>query len=602
MFSSFKKSACDHKARILKTASIVCGLYIAKHYISDRLGEVKARLEQDRAARDSLHRRFQQTQDDVSFTVMALLSTLGDQILENMDVEAITSELQARSKTKNARQLNGSGQSALASTDLASSFAVVQEHEVRSPNGPASVTSTDLVEVDSGASIYESSAEPQGKVQTSDNVRTKSTMSDSNASKENVSLHSSRSEDFTSSSVVTNFSAPRTKAELWNEVKMLTITRTLTTLYSTTLLCLFTTVQLTLLARAKYVKSVLEQERDERLREQLESELSLSKILFDGGQGLASLMSQDFEAISGKEGVVDEAISEDVESKYLTLSWWLLHVGWKDVGERVKRGVEEVFDSVSLKTKLNIMDLHRLVGDVRRRVEHEITFEGTERRINFISTLLPPTPEMVQHVLTQGGFPSNAEFTPSLPNLCGSGADKLTQEALSTSLSSSQLSNSNYCSNLNTTTDPFAALFPGVNTLAPSAPTPAGLSILDLQQSTLPLPNPHPHTADKPFTSLFEETRSLICSSDFMVVLENCLDRAVEVLLNGLEKDVFVSSEAGEGEEARVRFASLLPGLSRWSSLALKSIPCELVDNVLAVRELPCLSAITFAKFEDKFR
>jgi len=89
---------------------------------------------------------------------------------------------------------------------------------------------------------------------------------------------------------------------------------------------------------------VLEQERDERLREQLESELSLSKILFDGGQGLASLMSQDFEAISGKEGVVDEAISEDVESKYLTLSWWLLHVGWKDVGERVKRGVEEVFD------------------------------------------------------------------------------------------------------------------------------------------------------------------------------------------------------------------------------------------------------------------
>lgn len=60
-----------------------------------------------------------------------------------------------------------------------------------------------------------------------------------------------------------------------------------------------------------------------------------------------------------------------------------------------------------------------------------------------------------------------------------------------------------------------------------------------------------------------------------MVVLENCLDRAVEVLLNGLEKNVFVSSE---GEEARVRFASLLPGLSRWSSLALKSIPCELVD------------------------
>lgn len=45
---------------------------------------------------------------------------------------------------------------------------------------------------------------------------------------------------------------------------------------------------------------------------------------------------------------------------------------------------ETVCVSVSLKTKLNIMDLHRLVGDVRRRVEHEITFEGTERRIKSV--------------------------------------------------------------------------------------------------------------------------------------------------------------------------------------------------------------------------
>ena len=126
------------------------------------------------------------------------------------------------------------------------------------------------------------------------------------------------------------------------------ITRTMTTLYSTTLLCLLTTVQLTLLARAKYIKSILEQERDERTREHLQSELSLSRILFGGGQGLTSLMSQDSEMLLGKEEVSDEAISEDAESKYLTLSWWLLHVGWKDVGERVRRGVEEVFDGYGL--------------------------------------------------------------------------------------------------------------------------------------------------------------------------------------------------------------------------------------------------------------
>ena len=52
MLSSFKKSACNRKAGIAKTATIVCGLYIAKNYIGDRLEEVKTRLEQDRAARD----------------------------------------------------------------------------------------------------------------------------------------------------------------------------------------------------------------------------------------------------------------------------------------------------------------------------------------------------------------------------------------------------------------------------------------------------------------------------------------------------------------------------------------------------------------------
>lgn len=39
-----------------------------------------------------------------------------------------------------------------------------------------------------------------------------------------------------------------------------------------------------------------------------------------------------------------EVISEETERKFLTLSWWILHVGWKDVGERVRRGVEEVFE------------------------------------------------------------------------------------------------------------------------------------------------------------------------------------------------------------------------------------------------------------------
>lgn len=38
----------------------------------------------------------------------------------------------------------------------------------------------------------------------------------------------------------------------------------------------------------------------------------------------------------------EDRVNEDVERKYLTFSWWLLHEGWKVVQQRVEEKVEEV--------------------------------------------------------------------------------------------------------------------------------------------------------------------------------------------------------------------------------------------------------------------
>ena len=43
------------------------------------------------------------------------------------------------------------------------------------------------------------------------------------------------------------------------------------------------------------------------------------------------------------EGQPLEPIAQEAENRFLTMNWWILHVGWKDVGERVRRGVEEAF-------------------------------------------------------------------------------------------------------------------------------------------------------------------------------------------------------------------------------------------------------------------
>ncbi len=77
--------------------------------------------------------------------------------------------------------------------------------------------------------------------------------------------------------------------------------------------------------------------------------------------------------------------------------------------------------------------------------------------------------------------------------------------------------------------------------------------------------------------TLLEETRDLLTSSNFSLVLERALDRATSLLFDGLSQNVFVGQE-GEESEVRLRTASVLPGLARWSSLALNGLPNELVD------------------------
>ena len=40
--------------------------------------------------------------------------------------------------------------------------------------------------------------------------------------------------------------------------------------------------------------------------------------------------------------------------------------------------------STNLTTRVGPMELHRLLLDIRRRVEHEVTYEGTERRTKWV--------------------------------------------------------------------------------------------------------------------------------------------------------------------------------------------------------------------------
>lgn len=101
----------------------------------------------------SLRRRFQQTQEDVSYTILALIPTLSEQILDQMNIEALTQELQTRSKARNAarKQLQPEPSS------LASSIVDLHERDTRSDvESAASHTSTSFDDVNASSSMSHS--------------------------------------------------------------------------------------------------------------------------------------------------------------------------------------------------------------------------------------------------------------------------------------------------------------------------------------------------------------------------------------------------------------------------------------------------------------
>jgi peroxin-3 len=132
---------------------------------------------------------------------------------------------------------------------------------------------------------------------------------------------------------------------LFDSFSAAAVTRALTVLYSATLLSIFTHIQLSLLGRYKYVQSIIQLERDEREREEMEFNTSFASLFSTfpaADRDVEALLSGNGQWLEGD--IWRDGVSEETERRFLTLSWWILNVGWRDVGERVRRGVEEVFE------------------------------------------------------------------------------------------------------------------------------------------------------------------------------------------------------------------------------------------------------------------
>ncbi|GAA5846121.1 hypothetical protein JCM11251_001640 [Rhodosporidiobolus azoricus] len=225
--------------------------------------------------------------------------------------------------------------------------------------------------------------------------------------------------------VVPNPLAEKSKAELWHEIKILAFTRLLTSLYLLPFLTLQTHVHLALLGRSSYVNALVETLPPRSPSPPLFKGKSLpslsnggiyppKEVANDLDLEKALLKSQQLPLTLEEQQQLREEERQDVERKYLTFSWWLLHEGWKVVEQRVKEAVEEVVGPLGLKTPLVYGELGALFGQLRRKIELD---EETGKAFDFSSVLHPPSPQLELQTLISGGSytPPPATASPSSP-------------------------------------------------------------------------------------------------------------------------------------------------------------------------------------------
>ncbi|KAJ6164469.1 hypothetical protein N7470_003141 [Penicillium chermesinum] len=338
-------------------AGVLGAGYLAGQYVLSKISEARERMSSDRIARENLRRRFEQNQTDCTYTVIALLPTATENIVEALPVEDLTKELQKKRAERLARINAGEP----AGSDMSSVSPSLPEDDRKSFASFQSEGYVHASQAQLGQSTEDGQARPK-----------------------------------------------RNKTQLWNEVKITSITRAFTMIYTLALLNIFTRIQLNLLGRRNYLSSVI---------------------------SLAKPVSQSTISLEDHDDDITQTLGDDFNTnrRYLAFSWWLLHRGWKEVMGRVQPAVEEFFGPLNPREDISLDKLSELTLEIRKKVEGST--EAERRSTKWLSCLLPSTEEE-DFVLRESGVegvtdPSSAETASKLRHLLDETADLIDSPSFS---------------------------------------------------------------------------------------------------------------------------------------------------------------------------
>lgn len=346
MIQSTRRWFRRNRANFAIGAGVLTAGYLAGQYALGKLSEARQRMSDERIAKDNLRRRFEQNQEDCTFTVLAILPTATENILDAIPVEQVLEELQRQKAERLARSVGPS--------EIASS-------------APPSVA--DTTEDDAASS----------SIQTDSFVHASQVVTEGESATGLVAPSPAVSSEEKKSQ--------KSKAQLWNEMKISSITRAFTLLYTLSLLTLLTRIQLNLLGRRNYLASVVS-----LATPQPPSEGSRINLENNDDDNFEQAYGNDFET----------------NRRYLSLSWWLLHRGCLNLIEKVRVAVKDVFGSLNPREEITLERLSELTLEVRKRVEGAT--EEERRTCKWLPFLLP-SQDQEDFVLRESGMTSSSEST-----------------------------------------------------------------------------------------------------------------------------------------------------------------------------------------------
>lgn len=221
-----------------------------------------------------------------------------------------------------------------------------------------------------------------------------------------VSAKSPQSADTTSVSETST----KSKAELWDDLKLKAITKIIILSYTTSLLMLLTRLQLNILARREYldtaINSAMEKEREKKANQY--SVLSwFSSWITEKSNNLpsekADPRNSDGTIDTDTRSIASTANPEKSryvnEQAFLSLSWWLLNCGYLQYKSIIEQLVKEEFQNSNPR---DIMTMDEFSGKISKIfvTTNKQFFQQPQSNEMFISCLLPE-PNLERFVLQQ---------------------------------------------------------------------------------------------------------------------------------------------------------------------------------------------------------